>query len=429
LRGTKLLLDANPACAHALDKDGISPAWIAAQGGYAAILRLLIAHKVELNVQARDSKRYPIHQAAQAGYTRVVEMILENGADPDPVDNSGVTPLCSAAENGHTEIIKMLLNHNSSSGKKVDIEAESSDGERRPIHQAAQGGHLETVQLLLAKGAKCDPVDAKGVTPLWSASQNGNADVVRALLKAGAKVNVTPYEFDRLPIHQAAQGGHLEVVRALLDFGANPTPEADTFEDSEPSPFLLACSCDNHELVDLFLERGADIKTKIRTGKGPIHFAAHGGRVKVGQLLIDKGCNIDAREVDGWTALMLAAQEDHLPFVNLLIDNHANIDSAEKDGATALWIAAQQGHASIVKRLLEAGARQFAAKETGRRPIHQAAQNGHLACVKLLLRHSPGEINEAENDGFTALTMASQKNGPSHLSVMRYLVSQGAKVM
>jgi ankyrin repeat protein len=94
-----------------------------------------------------------------------------------------------------------------------------------------------------------------------------------------------------------------------------------------------------------------------------------------------------------------------------------------------LWIAAQQGHASIVKRLLEAGARQFAAKETGRRPIHQAAQNGHLACVKLLLRHSPGEINEAENDGFTALTMASQKNGPSHLSVMRYLVSQGAKVM
>lgn len=429
LRGTRLLLDAHPECAHVLAKDGISPAWLAAQGGYADILRLLITHKVELNVPDHDNNRFPIHQAAQSGHTSVVELLLQNGADPDPVDNSDVTPLWCAAQGGHHDIVKMLLDHRSPSGKMVEVETESAEGERRPIHQAAQGGHLKTVQLLLAKGAKYDPVDSSGVTPLWSASQNGNVDVVRELLKAGAKVNVTPYEFSRLPIHQAAQGGHLEVVRALLEFGANPTPEADTFDDSEASPLLLACSSDNLELVNLFLDCGAKISTKMKNGKGPLHFAAHHGRVKIGQLLINKGCDIDGRETDGWSPLMLAAQDGHLPFVNLLIENHANVDSSEKDGATALWVAAQQGHASIVKRLLQAGAKQLGCKESRRRPIHQAAQNGHLSCVKLLLKHSPEELNATEQEGWSALAMASQKNQPSHLSVMRYLVGQGAKVL
>ncbi|KAH6641816.1 ankyrin repeat-containing domain protein, partial [Chaetomium tenue] len=351
LRGTKLLLDANPECAHVLDKEGVSPACLAAQGGYADILRLLITHKVELNVPSRDN-HFPIHGAAYSGYANVVEMLLHNGADPDPVSNSDATPLLYAAHGGHYDVVKMLLDYRSPSGKVVEVEAEFSESERRPIHQAAEGGYLKTVQLLLEKGAECDPVDSNGYTPLWSASQNGHVDVVRELLKAGARVDAMPYMRNRQPIHQAAQGGHFE-------------------------------------LVSLFLDRGADINTKGSTGRGPLHFAACRGHVKVGQLLIDKGCDVDGREARGWSPLMLAAQDGHLSFVNLLVDNYANVHSSETDGVTGLLIAAQQGHASIVKRLLRAGAKQLASKKTGRRPLHQAAQNGHLACVKLLLEHSP----------------------------------------
>ncbi|KAK3290161.1 ankyrin repeat-containing domain protein [Chaetomium fimeti] len=429
LRGAKLLLDADPECAHALDEENIGPAWIAAQGGYADILRLLITQKVKLNVPSHKNNRYAIHQAAQGGHTQVVKMLLQNGADHDPVDDGGVTPLWLAAQGGHHEIVEMLLKHNSP-GKKADVETESHTGERRAIHQAAQEGHLKVVQLLLAEKAECDPVDQEGVTPLWSAAQNGSAEVVRELLKAGAKVNVTPYEHSRQPIHQAAQGGHLEVVKALVEHGrASLTPEEDTFDESEASPFLLACSSNNPELVNHFLDRGVDVNSKTRKGKGPLHCAAHSGHVKVGQLLIDRRCDVDSRESKGWTPLIIAAQDGHLPFVNLLIDNDANINSQENDGATALWIAAQQGHANIVGRLLKGGAKQLSTKESGRRPIHQAAQNGHLACVKLLLKHSPKEIDVAARDGFTALTLASQKDKPENLAVMRYLVNAGAKVI
>lgn len=63
------------------------------------------------------------------------------------------------------------------------------------------------------------------------------------------------------------------------------------------------------------------------------------------------------------------------------------------------------------------------------RPIHQGANNGHLDCVKLLLKHSPDEINKCDSDNFTALTFASQTDEPAHLSVMRYLIRNGATVM
>ena len=427
LRGTKLLVDANAECVHALDEGNIGPAWIAAQGGYIDILRLLIMHKVNVNIPESENKRTALHQAAQNGHTKVVEMLLQNGADPDPVDNSGVTPLWLAAQSGHHEIVSMILDRGTAEKKKIDLEAEWGTNERRPIHQAAQGGHLKTVQLLLEKGADCDPDDESGTTPLWSAAQNGNAELMRELLKAGARVDVTPYERNRQPIHQAAANGHLEAVRVLLEYKASITPEADSFDDSEPSPFLLACGSGNLELVKLFLDRGIDVNTASADEKTGLQFAASTGHVVVGQHLIDKGCDVDAREGDGWSALMLASQDGHLPFVNLLIDSHVNIEAEEKDGATALWLAAQQGHSSIVKRLLDAGAKQLSVKGSGRRPIHQAAQNGHLACVKKLLKHSPEEINAVEKTGYTALMLASQSNKPAHLSVMRYLVSHGAK--
>jgi len=428
LRGTKLLVDANPECVHVLDDDGLGPAWFAAQGGHTDILALLIAHHVDLNAPSRKFNLYPIHQAARSGHKKAVELLLQNGADPDPADSEGVTPLWLAAQGGHHEIMGMILERETAD-KKVNLEVEWGASERRPLHQAAQNGHLETARLLLAKGAAYDPMDSDGVTPLWLGSgNNANADLLRELLEAGARVDVMPYEHNRQPIHQAAVHGSVEAVRLLLDAGASPTPENDTFDGSEISPFLLACGSGKVESVNIFLDRGVDAHMTSKNGKSALHYAAHGGYVAIAQVLIDKGCDVDAREEDGWPPMMIAAQEGHLSFVDLLMKNNANIDAEEKDGATSLWIAAQQGHVAIVKSLLEAGAKQLSIRSSGRRPIHQAAQSGHLACVKQLVKHSPEEINKCDSHGFTALTHASQKNETAHLSVMRYLVSRGAKV-
>lgn len=259
LRNTKLLLDANPGCAHILEGgDDVGPAYLAAKGGYANILALLITYHVNLNVPSRKSNLYPIHLAALFGHKKTVELLLENGADPDPVGNDGVTPLWLAAQGGYDEIVGMILERDSPD-KKIDIEVKWKPKECRPLHQAAQNGHLKVSQLLLAKRADYDPVDSQGVTPLWYAARTGNADLIRGLLEAGAKVDVTPYENSIQPIHIAARNGHVEAVRVLLEYGANPTPEKDTLDDSHPSPILHACASGKVEVVNLFLDRGIDV--------------------------------------------------------------------------------------------------------------------------------------------------------------------------
>lgn len=429
LRGAKLLIDANPECVHVLDGDGQGPAWLAARGGHADILRLLIKHHVELNAPTGKSHSYPIHQAAHNGHKKAVELLLQNGADPDPVDVDGVTPLWLAAQEGHDEIVAMILGRESGD-KKINLEVEWEPNERRALHQAAQNGHLKAARLLLAKGAAYDPLDSDGVTPLWlAAGKNGSADLVRELLKAGAKIDVQGYEKNRQPIHQAALYGQVEVARVLLDAGASPTPENDGFDDSEPSPFLLACGSGNVELVNLFLDRGADVQM-VSGGKSALHFAAEEGVVQVGQILVDKGSDVNVRDSEdvGWPPLMVAAHDGHLAFVEFLIKNNADIDAEEEEGATSLWIAAQQGHADIVKCLLEAGAKHLPTRPSGLRPIHRAAQNGHLACVKHLLKHSPDEIDKCSSSGFTALTFAAHKDDSNHLAIMKFLVGSGAKV-
>lgn len=428
LGGIKLLIDADPDCVHVLNADGKGPAWFAAQGGYVDVLRSLITHHVELNTPSHINNQYPIHRAAWSGHKKAVELLLQSGADPDPVDKDGATPLFLAAHRGYHEIVSMILDRDSAD-KKMDLEVEWEITGRRALHQAAEHGHLETTRLLLAKGAEYDPVDSNGATPLWLAAGKGNADLVRELLKAGAKVDVTPNDDIRQPIHQAARNGHVEVARILLDAGASPTPENDGYDESDLSPFLLACGSGNVELVNLFLDHPeVDVHMTSGNGKGALHLAAEGGNVAVSQVLIDKGCEIEAREEEGRCPLMVAAQYGHLAIVELLMKNNADIDAEEEEGATSLWMAAQEGHASIVKYLLEAGAKQLPTRPSGVRPIHQAAQNGHLACVKELLEHSPEEIDKCSSSGFTALTFASHKDDSNHLAIMKFLVGSGAKV-
>ncbi|KAJ9299066.1 hypothetical protein DTO271G3_3308 [Paecilomyces variotii] len=424
LNAVKLLLSVDPKCAHSHTTEGINTVWIAAQGGHANIMGLLINQQVDVNAPAIESRRTPIHQAAQNGHLKVVELLLEHGATADPVDSDHITPLWSAAQEGHYDIVKLLLEND------VAIEVESSDAARRPIHQAAQCGHLRIVELLLSYGAAPDPTDNSGITPLWSAAQQGHTKIVRRLLEADARVDVTSYDGSRQPIHQAAQNGHLETVQVLLDYGAKATPEEDSFDDTTPSPFWLACGSTNGntDIVKLFLQHGADVNFSVASsGKKPLHAAAYRGHVNIARLLIERGCNVDAKEDDGWTALMLASQEGHLPLLNLLIEKSANVNAEEKDGATSLWIASQQGHTAIVRRLLELEAKQLPTRSAQRRPIHQAAQNGHLSVLQMLLKAAPEDINAEDKNGATPLLLAAQENQPRYLAIMNHLISMGAK--
>ena len=88
-----------------------------------------------------------LSQAAFTGDLKAVKRALADGADPNTKDpQSGSTVLVNASLMGHTKVVALLLENG------ADVNARSQDG-GTALHAAAFLGRVETVKLLLDKGA------------------------------------------------------------------------------------------------------------------------------------------------------------------------------------------------------------------------------------------------------------------------------------
>ena len=144
--------------------NSVTALWLASQNGYISIVSFLLERGAKVDTSSKDPGRRPIHQAAQGGHLKVIEMLASKEVSIDEPAYNGVTALWLAAQNGHISIVSFLLER----GAKVDTS--SKDSGRRPIHQAAQGGYLKVIEMLASKEVSIDKPAYNGVTALWLAS-------------------------------------------------------------------------------------------------------------------------------------------------------------------------------------------------------------------------------------------------------------------
>lgn len=72
-----------------------------------------------------------LHEAASCGYQDIVELLLENGADPNIQDSvQKCTPIHLAARKGHLEVVRSLVQ----SGARLDLK----NSERKIPQDCAQ---------------------------------------------------------------------------------------------------------------------------------------------------------------------------------------------------------------------------------------------------------------------------------------------------
>ncbi|XP_071572549.1 uncharacterized protein [Temnothorax nylanderi] len=62
-------------------------------------------------VNAKNAKGTSLHYAAWKGYDSIVNILLQNKADPNAVGNKGFTPLHYAAKISHLKVVKLLLSN------------------------------------------------------------------------------------------------------------------------------------------------------------------------------------------------------------------------------------------------------------------------------------------------------------------------------
>ena len=126
--------------------------------GNEPLARALIAKGAEPDSQA--ASWFPLLAAAGSGNIKLVEFLLENGADPKRVlgPKNGFGPLHQAAKNQKADVVALLL------GKGADPNSMGIDGQS-PLHIAASKGSISIAKALLAAGADVAQENAEGFTP------------------------------------------------------------------------------------------------------------------------------------------------------------------------------------------------------------------------------------------------------------------------
>lgn len=157
-----------------------------------------------------------VRLAAYAHMAGLVDDLLAAGAPLDVFD---------AAALGRTEVLQALLDEDPA---RRDVESE--DG-FTPLHLAAFFGHVKATELLLNRGAPCDPVSSNplAVRPINSAAAGSHEVVVHLLLDHGADADAAMSDGYR-PLHAASHNDRPAMVRLLLERGADPNARNDRGE-------------------------------------------------------------------------------------------------------------------------------------------------------------------------------------------------------
>jgi ankyrin repeat protein len=264
---------------------GYTPLANAALKGHLTACKALVQGGADVNYRdgrGRSALSYVTEGASEA----VARFLLQNGASIDLQDTQDLTPLCWVAANGSFEAALLLLDH----GAAINS---ISSRNKTPLIMAAKAGHERMISLLIARGADVNVLSCDNETSLCHAINQNLVDSVRLLLHAGADVNIgtnpghplpTAIEIGSKeiahlllsagsdvnlnssisglsPLYWAATNGWTDVAQLLLDKGADPSIGADPMMTRFGCHSVLsrAVEAESMEMVELLLERGADI--------------------------------------------------------------------------------------------------------------------------------------------------------------------------
>ena len=149
-------------------KEGYEPAFFkASRNGHSEVVELFLDHGFDVNHEhscetalllavegwhqkvvelllerGADANQKPVlHKAAASGLPKMVEVLLDHGAEPDLHDEDHHTTLYYAAENGHERIVEILLEHDEIGSTHEALEV------------AMANEHMEIVEMLQKRGS------------------------------------------------------------------------------------------------------------------------------------------------------------------------------------------------------------------------------------------------------------------------------------
>ncbi|UKZ79001.1 hypothetical protein TrVFT333_006752 [Trichoderma virens FT-333] len=370
--------DANPTLASSL---GSTPMHVAAYQGSSEIVRLLAEAKADIDYCENSALMSAIHTMSDSA--EVLRTLLEYGADINRKDSVGRTALDAVIVNNHPNIVKLMLSESKvkpdfsrerlleavrngytevvslvlESGADVNMLDEdnaSLTALAMPLKDASM------IRTVLEYGPDLSIIDKRGNTALHRITANTPVESVRRVVNAGGQLHVGSLNNEyETPLIISIRACNMEVFSYLMTKSLVPGTLNIAYSPREGALLHFACAEGTIDMVQILIKNGADINHLLLSqkvsvdvtdafGRKPAHFACYNslealnilgvpdsdfavrdmvGRVPLhyavlrGQLdLVEEvlarsmrvGVGIDVLDYDGWTPLLWAARASRI---------------------------------------------------------------------------------------------------------------------
>lgn len=352
--------------------DLMAPATRGDLDAVAALLKThpdLVTYIDEYQARGQSGGKMALQYAAESGHARIVQLLIDNGADLNAQTEHGASALHLAVLRKHEAVVDTLIRN------KADLNLRARLTGSRPVETALLHGHATIATKLIKAGAtqtayaeaalgKLDPLrerigkdptlvsrpDGESHTLLDYAASAGQMEVAKYLLSQGAIAGRQDKESWReLPLHWAIRHKHPAMLNLLLE----ASNDASACLYREASPLHMAVYVENPEMVGILLNHHADTTARDTYSRTPLHRAASQGHTAIVKALVAGGAdvnvvtkeyNVPCGPLDGYpatleTPLHMAAAQGYFETVKELVAGRANLNAKDAGGRTPLDLA------------------------------------------------------------------------------------------
>ncbi len=240
-------------------------------------MKLLLQHKANPNLSNKYDQT-PLMLSAND--LNKIKLLVEYGANINDTARSGSSVLLIACSgNNQYETVKWLLSHGANVFQK-------RWGSETALMRAVQFSDTNTINLLINKGLDLN-AHPWGFTPLMYAVRYGNWPAALCLVNHGADVNI-PDENNSPPVMWAAVADNTEFVNAILPKTTNINA-VDIRSGMTPLMWATYNEHDNPQIIQAFLDKGADVHIKAKDGSTALSWALKKGNTLTVALLRKAG--------------------------------------------------------------------------------------------------------------------------------------------
>ena len=220
----------------------------------------------EIDINVTDTGiNYLLTYAVKYNRIDIVIKLLEKGAKYDITDNMGRSILFDAIESNYYNIIEKMVEHANDNIGIAITDIRDIKG-NIPLHYGILTKNFNVVKLLLDAKSNPHTVDIEGYNAMHLAARVGSIEIFTEITKYMTQIN-SKTKRGETSLHISINYQYLQISRFLLDNSADPNI---VDNENEFTPLHYAVGWDNYDIVELLLQKGADMSIQDIYGNVPL---------------------------------------------------------------------------------------------------------------------------------------------------------------